>query len=303
LATPALVGLLLLGSLHSEENAPELRMGATRTLFRGGDAAAAEAALQLISSMVFTQTGVHVQCTPVSDSQSLAKEMDAGNCSLGLMPGVEFAWLTKHNAALQPMLLPCNEKIALKAFLVIRKDSPAQSLADLKNKRLSFPQLSFNHSYLFLDKAIRQAGHDPVKFFSACDVTANPDVALEAVVEGNADAAVVDEVALEVYKDRKPGRAKRMRTLMESSKFPCAVLVCKPEMAKTEAVRKVQQGLATAHERTAGKQMLSLMRLSNFAPITPEYQQLLKDVLKEFPEPVEPVNFTKLSNRETTEQR
>ena len=296
--------LVFLTSLRSEEaKALEVRLGATRTLLRGGDPTAAEAALKIIASIFYAQTGVRVHCVTTADGPALAKEMEAGNLTLGLLPGIELAWQGKRNATLQPMLLTCNEKTALRSFLIVRAEDPATSIAGLKDKRLSFPKMSFNHSFLFLDKAIREAQGNPAKFFAACQVADNPDLALEALLEGEADATVVDEVALEVYRDRKPGRAKRLRVLMESCKFPCAVLVCKADEAKSEAVKRIQQGLSTAHERQAGRQMLSLMRLSSFMPVTQEYEQLLKDVLKDYPEPFEPVDFTRISSKETTQQR
>jgi ABC-type phosphate/phosphonate transport system substrate-binding protein len=296
--------LLALGSLQSEDRKPaEVRLCATHTLLRGGDPAAAEGALKVIATIVSAQTGVRVECSAISDGPALRKRMETGDVALGLLPGVELAWECKRNACFRPMLLTCNEKPALKAFLLVRASDPASSVAGLKDKRLSFPKLSFSHAYLFLDKAIRDAGYNPARFFSGCQVATNPDAAIEAVVEGEAEAVVVDEVALDVYRDRKPGRAKRLRVLAESTSFPCAAIVCTPEALKTEPVQRIREGLATAHERPAGRQMLSLMRLSSFMPVTPEYEKLLKDVLKEYPEPFEPVDFTKLTAKETTQQK
>jgi ABC-type phosphate/phosphonate transport system substrate-binding protein len=304
-ATSPLLAALLIGSARSEEaRTSEVRLAASRTLLRGGDPAAAEAALKLISRLVHSQTGVPVECVAFQDGTALAKGMNSGNAAMGLLPGIELAWMNKKNAGLRPMLLACNENISLKALVVVRADAALPSVTSLKGKRLSFPKMNFNHTFLFLDKAIRDAGYQPAHFFASCTAAANPDAALEAVLEGDADVAVVDEVAMEVYRGRKPGRAKRLRVLQESSKFPCAVIVCKPEMAKSEEVKKIQQGLSTAHERPAGRQMLSLMRLSAFVPVTAEYEQLLKDVLKDYPEPVEPVDFTRLTPPvETTQQR
>jgi hypothetical protein len=51
--------------------------------------------------------------------------------------------------------------------------------------------------------------------------------------------------------------------------------------------------------------MLSLMRLTHICAVPQEYEQLLEDILKEYPEPVEPINFTTLKNGEvkaTTQQ-
>jgi ABC-type phosphate/phosphonate transport system substrate-binding protein len=295
-----------MGNLISAEAKPaEVRIGATRTLVRGSDAANTETMTELLSVMFSAQTGVRIQGSTVRDGKEVARLLDAGEITVGLMPGIELAWLKKQHPGLKPVLLTCNESISLKANLIVRADASVKRIDDLKAKTLAFPKLNFSHCYLFLDKAIRAAGHDPAKFFAQCNAVNGPDEALEAVLEGQADAAVVDALGMEVYRQRKPGRARRLRTLVESAKFPCAAMICKCDNASDETLKKVCQGLSTAHQRIAGRQMLSLMRLTHICAVPQEYEQLLEDILKEYPEPVEPINFTTLKNGEvkaTTQQ-
>jgi ABC-type phosphate/phosphonate transport system substrate-binding protein len=299
-----LVGLGTLSLAFGEAKPAEVRIGATRTLIRGGDDASAEASGELLATMLSTQAGVRMPCTLTRDGAELARQLESGQVLIGLMPGIELAWAQKRDPNLKPLLLTCNEHVGLKAFLLVRAEANLSNVEALKGKTLSFPRLNLNHCYLFLDRAIREAGHDPARFFAQCRVANNADDALEAVLEGQAHATVIDEVGFDVFRKRKPGRARKLQTLKESPRFPCAAMVYTPEKLNGDVLKKVYDNLSTTHERATGRQMLSLMRLTDLRPTSDDYQQLLKGILKEYPSPVDPVNFTLLNgaDKATTQQ-
>jgi ABC-type phosphate/phosphonate transport system substrate-binding protein len=268
-----------------------VQIGMIESLFRGSDTAVMLAQTQPFSELLYSQTGVRGQFTIIPDAHEMAKQLREEKLQLGIMHGIEYAWIKGEYPELQPLLLAYNQTIKLKGYLLVHRDSPLQTVGDLKGKTLAFPKRSLNHCYLFLHKAIGDAGHNPAGFFAPTACPANIDAALDAVVDGTADAVVVDGVSYEVFKSRKPGRAAKLRVLKESGLFPTATIVYKPSAANEEMVRKFRDGLTTAHERVLGRQMLTLWRLSNFGHVPQEYSQLLNDVLKEYPEPMHPAAF------------
>ena len=102
----------------------------------------------------------------------MAGRIDKDELQLGIMHGLEYAWVKKQYPEVKPLVLAINQTTNLKAYLVVRNDSTAKSVADLKGKTLSFPKRAMNHSYLYLHKSIIDAGHNPTGFFTTAPLPA-----------------------------------------------------------------------------------------------------------------------------------
>jgi ABC-type phosphate/phosphonate transport system substrate-binding protein len=289
-AVVALVGTD--GPLHGEAAKPAgVRIGMIQTLFRGGDASTMLAQSQPFSELLYSQTGVRGQFSVVPDAHEMAKKIHDGEIQLGILHGIEYGWVKQLYPEIQPLVLAYNQTFKLKGFLLVRADNEAQAVADLKGKTFAFAKKSLNHCHLFLHKTIEEAGHEPAGFFAPSPTPANTEAALDAVVDGTASATLVDGVALETYRARKPGRANKLRVIKESCLFPTATIIYKPAPENAEIAKKFRDGLVTAHERVMGRQMLTLWRLSNFGKVPEEYHSLVSDVIKVFPSPTAPADF------------
>ncbi len=148
-----------------------------------------------------------------------------------------------------------------------------------------------NHTYLFVHRVIQDAHLDPAGFFGPSPVTANNEEGLDDVVDGVTAVVAVDEMAWEVYKDRKPGRARKLRTLCESDWFPTATVVYSTKSPDVEKAASIQAQLLAADQTTMGRQMLTLWRLTQFRLVPSDYAQLLNDVAANYPTPFEPASF------------
>jgi phosphonate transport system substrate-binding protein len=270
---------------------PAVRIGMIQTLFRGVEANTMLALTEPFSELLYSQTGIRGQFCIVADGKEMARQIQGGELHLGILHGIEFAWIKQQYSDLKPLILAYNHTIKLKGYLLVRDDSDVQQVAQLKGKPAAFPKRSLNHCYVFTHMAIQEAGHDPAGFFGASSCPANTEAALDAVVDGTAVATVVDGVALETYKSRKPGRAARLRVIKESCIYPTATFIYKPDAADPDMVKKFQEGMTTAHTRILGRQMLTLWRLSNFGQVPDEYAELLNDILKIHPQPMTPAAF------------
>jgi len=268
-----------------------LRVGLSQALFRGSDSRLMLALMQPLGDLFASQTGIACRFNIVADPADIGRALVVGDLELGIMHGIDYAWIREHFSEIRPLLLCTNETIALKAYILVRQDSPYQSMADLKGKTIAFPKRNLNHCYLYTHKVISEAGENPAAFFGPSPEPANIDQALDWVFEGKAACTVVDGVSLETYRQRKPGRAKALRVLRESGYYPTAAILYSPKKLPEEVREKVYVGLSTAHERPGGRQLLTLWRLSAFVPPTPEYDELLTNVLKEHPRPVIPAAF------------
>src|SRR5438105_1065584 len=76
----------------------------------------------------------------------------------------------------------------------------------------------------YVEKLSRDSGKDPSQFFAKTTAPANSEDALDDVVDKVVQAAVVDRVALEAYKRRKPGRFTQLNPAATSRQFPTTVI-------------------------------------------------------------------------------
>lgn len=268
-----------------------IRIGMIQTLFRGTEPNVMIAQTRPIGDLLQTQTGIPGEICVVPDAAEMAKKIHSGELQMGVLHGIEYAWVKAKYPDLQPLIVAYNQTTRLKAYILVRADSKIQTVADLQGKTLSFPVRSLNHCYLFLHKSIKDAGLEPEGFFAPSTPPANIDLALDLVVEGAADVAVVDGVGFEVYKKQKPGRAPKLRAIAESCYYPTATFIYKPDVADEAMVKQFCQGMTTADTRLLGRQMLTLWRLTNFGNIPDDYRQMLDDILKVHPAPTTPAAF------------
>lgn len=78
-------------------------------------------------------------------------------------------------------------KLFYRAALVVRADSPARSLADVKGKRVAWVSRGSSSGYLFPRALLAAKGEDPDRFFSAESFAGDHPGACEAVRSGTAD--------------------------------------------------------------------------------------------------------------------
>ncbi len=75
-----------------------------------------------------------------------------------------------------------------------------------------------------MDRKAHAAGDLPSKFFGSITNPINAETGLHEVFDKKAQVAVVDGCAMQCFGDRYPGRAKQLKTLVASEKFPLSVV-------------------------------------------------------------------------------
>lgn len=114
------------------------------------------------------------------------------------------------------------------SIFVVAKDSPIQSLADLKGKRMVFTSPTSTSGYVFayarlIQEGLLEPGEDPKKFFGNVSFGGGYDRALLAVANGQADVCAVSDYTMEGPKAdvylKKEDRDK-LRVLSETPGVP-----------------------------------------------------------------------------------
>ncbi len=283
-----LVGCVCVLLLQSANPAPAqqvVKIGVIRTLFRDASADTVKAAIEPFRDLMDADTGQTGEISTVPDAFALAKQLDAGEVQLGVMPGFQLAWVRAKYPRLRPLTLAVNQDLRLHAFLVVRKDSPAAGVAALKGKTLALPDGTRDHCRLFLERLPPVAGK-PEAFFGKITRPTNTEDALEDVVDGTAAAALVDDVALRRFARRKPDRSAQLKELEQSVAFPAtAVVYAVGGGLDDDLLGRFRRAMLNVHKTVKGQRVIELWKLSNFAPVPRDYEQMLTAIAKTYPPP------------------
>lgn len=279
-------GLMMPGSADAADNHPNgVRIGMVNSLFRDVPESTLNAMMAPFSAVMQAQTGVRGELVPGGELNVLADQMAADKIQLGVFHGIEFAWARMKHPELRPLAIAVNQDRHVRAMLVVRDDNPTLEAIQLHNQILAMPQQSKLHCHLFADKCC-YASHKPAnQFFGKLTTPPNAEEALDDVVDKEAAAAIVDGVAYESFKRRKPGRAAKLRVVMTSDIFPTAVIAYKPGCVDAPTLAKFRDGLMGASHSIMGRQMLTLWKLTAFEAIPEDYESTLTEIVKAYPPP------------------
>ena len=172
-------------------------------------------------------------------------------------------------------------EIPLKAVLVVSKDGGASGFADLKGKDVTILEARL-HCRLFADKG---AGKKAGEFFGKVSQTCSAEDALDGIVQGKVQAAIVDTLALKAYKDIQPGRFARLKVAAESALIPPAAIVYKRGMLSDKMLKTLQDGMVKVNQSDRGREALTPFHLKGFESVPADYQEQLSAIITAFPAP------------------
>jgi len=284
-ALAAVLWLIPAGHAQDSGESKDIRIGLMRTLFRDMPASQLEVLSLPLKTLMQSQTGMTGELVIVGDAFDLAKKLKENKFQLGFFHGFEFAWARQRNPGLKPLVVVVVHHRQLHAHLVVRKDCPASRCADLKGKVVAIPYDSRQHCHLYLERRCPGNGTDPKKFFGQVTRPGGIEDALDDVIEGTAQAAVVDRHALEQYQQDKPDRSRRLRVLVQSETFPTSVIAYQEGSLDKSTLRRFQERLIGANKTARGRELLRLSRITAFEEMPSDYDQLLKDIARVYPPP------------------
>jgi ABC-type phosphate/phosphonate transport system substrate-binding protein len=267
----------------------KVKIGLVSTLFKEMPEQTVMAMMKPFGAIMYTQTGVNGELMPAGDAGNLANLISRNELQLGVFHGIEFAWVRQKHPDLQPLCIAVSSQPYLHAHLVVLADSHANNVSDVQNKTLTIPNHSRNHVHLFLRRRCQvSCNRAPETHFSKISGAPTAEEALDDVVEKLAEAAVVDGASLESYERRKPGRFAKLKIVETSERFPSAVIAYRQGMLDEATLAKFRAGMLNSNNTTLGKQLLALWKITSFAPVPVDYEKVLLDIVKVYPEQAVP---------------
>jgi len=285
LAAIALALIAGLGPAAEPESAP-IKIGMPSSMFRDVPPAMFQALSTPLHNLVHSQTGLKSELVLVPTPDEMQSQMQAGRIQFGVFFGFEYAWVQQKSQGLQPLMVAAPVHRPLQAFLIVHATSLAKSLADLKGQTLAVPTGTRDHTRLYAERSCRKEGKAVAEYFGRIVNPPNAEEALHDVADNKTvQAALVDWAGLQCFRARNEGRFKMIKVLEQSQPFPESVVAIWPGAIAPNVVASFKTGMQNARATPLGRQLLTLMAISGFEPVPPNYQQQLAECVKAYPPP------------------
>ena len=230
------------------------------------------------------QVGTPSEFVIVDDLKSMARQLNDKSLQMAVMSGLDYGWIKPLCPDIRALLTTSIEGGVLKTVLLVKKDATWQSNQQLKRQSLAMPQRTPNYVKFFLEQETKQTMSAYYQLLECRNV----DEAIEAVIDGKAAATAVSASAMDVFKERKPGRFNRLKVLMESDAFPAPVVVYQAKNTNEKQIEKFAEALLRADDSTEGKQMLTLWRLRGFVKLPADFETHVDRIVKKYPSTLKP---------------
>ncbi|MHB1424662.1 MAG: phosphate/phosphite/phosphonate ABC transporter substrate-binding protein [Gemmataceae bacterium] len=275
--------VLALSSRLDGEEGRCVRIGLVRSLFRDTSESLMQVIMRPFKSLLETQTGMSGRLISGGDANNLGQRLKEGDVHFGIFHGVEFAWAKAKFPELKPLLIAVNKQPCLRAHLIVRADGSIQDVNGLKGHMVALPNLSREHCWLFLERRCVPADQTPEKFFSRLSRPRDAAYAIDDVIDGAIQAAVIDDADLNAYRKQFPEHFTKVKTLLRSEDFPCAVIAYNPGVLSDSLLDQFRTGLLAAKDNSRGRQMMQLCRITRFEDVPEDFDKTLEAIAKAYP--------------------
>lgn len=284
----AALGFTLARPADSTAQAPaSLQIGMVKTFFHGVPDYLVKIVTDPFGGMMKKATGLGGKLDVNDGMNEVAAKLDSGKLQLGVFHGHELAWAQQKHPKLKPLMLAVNEHREVCAYVVVRQDHPAKSLADLRGKLFDVPERCKEHCRLFLERNCTDNNGccELKKYFGKVHASKDEYEALDNVAKRQCEAVIVDTIVLEFYKSvKKAVYEKNLRILARSEPaFPAAVIAYKEGAIEPATLKKLTDGLLRAHEINDCRDLMGMWNIAAFEPIPKDYQNRLDTIRKTYP--------------------
>ena len=153
------------------------------------------------------------------------------------------------------------------SYIIVHKDSPVKSFAELRGKVFAFTDPGSNTGKLYPAYLVKTTGSTPEKFFRSFMYSYSHNKSIEMVAKKIADGAAVDSIVYEYMVKKGSPYAKETRTIKRSPPFGMPPVVVTKNISP--ALRgKIKTAFLNMHKTAKGKAILDAMMIDSFVQIS-----------------------------------
>jgi phosphonate transport system substrate-binding protein len=170
------------------------------------------------------------------------------------------------------------------SYLIVPKDSPYQSLEDLRGRIFAFTDPDSNTGAMVPRFWLAEAGETPESFFSKTTFTYSHDNSILAVAKGLVDAAAVDGHQWEYFERFNPAYTSKTRVIRKSQPFGSPPLVASARLGE-EVRSKIQELMLSMHKDPEGQRILEKLLIDRFVAPRQEWYEPARAMISSLPAP------------------
>ncbi len=168
-------------------------------------------------------------------------------------------------------------KTVYHSWLIVRTDSPAQSMADLRGKVFAFTDpLSFS-GWSYPTYLVSELHERPETFFARTFFTYSHDSAIRAVAGGLADAAAVDSLIYTSLLEREPQLKTQVKVIHRSPAFGMPPVVVSPGI-RPQLRAELQEIFLGLADDPQGRQVLQSLGIDRFVLVDDSAYESAREV-------------------------
>lgn len=173
--------------------------------------------------------GVEMRVQPASDYAAVVQALTAGHIHLARLGGSSYAaGYIDSNGGIEPIVVNAelDGSLGYHSVLIVRSNSPYQSLDDLKGKTLAWADPNSTSGYLVPMVSLRSAGIEPARHFGKTVFSGGHEQSVIGVLNGTLDSAFTwtskgdNAGQLRVMMDRGMLKREDIRVVWESPVIP-----------------------------------------------------------------------------------
>lgn len=166
------------------------------------------------------------------------------------------------------------------AYLIVHKESPFQSLEDLKGGIFAFTDPESNTGALVPTSWLSKSGQTPEMFFSRIHLTYSHDNSILAVATRLVDAASVDGHIWEYFNEHDPVYTSKTRVIKKSTPFGSPPLVTSA-FIDSNLKERITQAVIHMHQDPTGKKILDKLLIDRFEASREQWYESAAELAKQ----------------------
>ncbi len=225
-----------------------------------------EAKAKPLEKLLGDELGIPVEVSVSTDYNVIVEAMDSKQVDVGFLPPTAYV-LAKEKGAAEVILqaqrfgvqdesgAPTEELVDFyKAMIIVKKDSPIQSVADLKGKKMGYQNVTSSAGFVWPAGKLLEADLDPLKDVEAVTLKGH-DQGVLAVLNGDVDAAAIFQDARNIVKNDYPTVFEDTRVLTFTEPIPNDTISVRSDMDE-EWVSKIQDAFIAIGKDEAGRAII-----------------------------------------------
>lgn len=257
-----------------------------------------EARAKPLAELLQKRLGIPVKVTVTTDYNAVVQAMKSKQLDLGFLPPTDYVIAHSQGAAdvlLQALRYGVNPENGENtdelvdyyyAVMLVRKDSGINDVKDLKGKKVAWQSPTSSAGYVWPAIYMKEHGVDAQKDVKGVTLQGH-DKAVEALLNGDVDAAAVFLDARNIVKQEHPDAWDKTKILFTTEKIPNDTISVRPDM-NDKWKKKIADAFVAIGKDPKGKDIIfniyshvgyTPSKDSNF-DIVREYNEKIKEIGK-----------------------